>query len=186
VDITPLVERLRLGEAGVIEALVVELKPMCKRIALRLARASSPALREELVAEAWYILTRCVLNCLGPNGALKDNEIRKYVSYVTKRKLLTFLAENTTVRIPEKTQRKHGIRPPERVAMNFTATTQLSFEDLELIFYLGTPRMARIVFLRLQGFNSSDIAAKIGISEHTVNLLLRNFGKRYRRYTEDL
>ncbi len=172
----PLVDRLRAGDRTSVEPLILMLQPLAKSIALGFR--VPPVLREELVAEAWYILTRSVNKCLGPNSLLTDNNLHHYVAFTIKRKLLFYLVENTSVRVPESTQRK-GVRPPTRISTNLTTKAALNREDMEVILAVGTPKQARIVFRRLMGFTSEEIAKEFGHPKSYITAELNKFRKKY-------
>ncbi len=186
-----LVARVVLGDSVAKELLIRHFLLVAKR-GLGMILAVYPGYFKDLddmVAEAALVVVTLV-DKIRSGHLLYNPKLLNYVAVTVLHSVNEMLVESSILPVPRSTQRwnwNHGRESPvkfsdEEISMIPSPTTATDFEAREAIDSVICSLIERqIVDLRAAGYMDSDVAAAVGVTQQTVNLLRLNL---YQRYVE--
>jgi RNA polymerase sigma factor (sigma-70 family) len=140
--------------------------------------------RDDMLAEAFYNLTRIVMREMTEKRKIKDGNITRYISSVIKRRLQHFYSTIPIVRIKSRKKGPDQIELTDHI-LRFPTQTELSIEFQETLqLAIRTPNERKVITLRAQGYTQKEVAQTLGLSVSRVSQLNCDVETRFDRLNE--
>lgn len=168
-EVEQLILKMRLGDKDARDQFIEGHTRFAATIALRFSQ-KFPAHRDDLISESFVILCECA-------DYLSENEHENPIGYITTRvkgAMVNYLKRIHTVSgVPKADEAPMQLPMPD---LGYETAPDLEM-DLDSFRQELSPKEQEVFDLRRQGFNDTEIAEKLGVTNRWVGMLRERYSQ---------
>ena len=165
-ELSALLPKLHNGDLEAAEKIIIS---HMRLIVAHVSSYHAQYLRDDLIAEGFYQLTRIVMRETTDKRKLKDENITRFIMSIVKRRLINYLHNSQIVRMKN---RKEGLKQVDCIdyILKFPSNPPIEIQEI-LKLAIRTPNERKVITLRAQGHTQAEVAKIVGLSVSRVNQL---------------